>query len=76
MSALKKQTVPDGALPDKAADEIPAVPGEKSLADYFGCRCGDRRNLSIEAGIYRCLGCGDEQRAETLESRKAAGLQR
>ena len=66
--------------PAQADSEAPAVveveppaPRETTLADYFGCRCGDKRNLSMEGGVYHCHGCGDEHSAQTLEGRKAAG---
>ena len=58
---------PVGAL------EAEAAAPEKPITDYFGCRCGEQRNLSMQMGIYRCHGCGDEQSAQTLEGRKAAG---
>ena len=65
--------------PAQADPEAPAVveveppaPREKTLADYFGCACGTARNLSMEAGVYRCHGCGTTHHAQTLEGRKVA----
>ena len=54
-------------------DQLIAPPAETTLADHFDCACGPRRNLSMEAGVYRCHGCGTTHHAQTLEGRKAAG---
>ncbi len=48
-------------------------PAETTIADHFDCACGPKRNLSMEAGVYRCHGCGTTHHAQTLEGRKAAG---
>jgi hypothetical protein len=47
-------------------------PAETTIADHFDCACGPKRNLSMEAGVYRCHGCGTTHHAQTLEGRKAA----
>ena len=46
-------------------------PAETTIADHFDCACGPKRNLSMEAGVYRCHGCGKKETAQTLENRKA-----
>ena len=66
------EAVPAAVEPEPSA-EVPVAPPEKSITDYFGCRCGDKRNLSMEGGVYRCHGRGTTHRAQTLESRKAKG---
>jgi hypothetical protein len=65
------EAVPPPAEPP-APVEVVGVSKKQTLTDYFDCRCGEKRNLSMEMGVYRCIGCGDEHTAQTLENRKAA----
>lgn len=58
--------------PEAPTEEL-TTPRETTLADHFDCACGPKRNLSMEAGVYKCHGCGHKEHAQTLESRKAAG---
>ena len=55
----------------EASAELIAPPAETTIADHFDCACGPKRNLSMEAGVYRCHGCGKKETAQTLENRKA-----
>ena len=56
----------------EASSELTTMPAETTIADHFDCACGPARNLSMEAGVYRCHGCGTTHHAQTLEGRKAA----
>ena len=64
-----------GAEVAKIVETLPPnlPPAETTIADHFDCACGPKRNLSMEAGVYRCHGCGTTHHAQTLEGRKAAG---
>jgi len=64
------ETLPPNLPP---APVEPSPPAETTIADHFDCACGPERNLSMEAGVYRCHSCGTTHHAQTLEGRKAAG---
>ena len=70
VGSLKNFAVEVAKIVETLPPNLP--PTETTLADHFDCACGPKRNLSMEAGVYRCHGCGTTHHAQTLESRKAA----